>query len=272
MTVPTKRSLTYLAVVVTIALSVVFTTTIVNAAPTLQEETSVSETAALNDASSFGVLVLKGDVTGVFESYLDVTPMDGDPFVAQLDKYAVLFNVTTQSEASLSDIQDGDLVEVVGLKNADGDIAADFISIIPKGESLRGKISEVYGGTVVINHNGVDYVITSGDETVFYLDGQQTSLANLAVDMNLQAFGEYNSEGALDANLIITHKGATTAEPVAADVSDLGRQRDDSAEFSSAPAVPPGGYSTGRGRDIEIPAAAVATPEGGYSVDRQRDP
>ena len=271
MTVPIERTMKVLAVVVTIAFSAIFATAVVSAAPNAIEETPVNDTAP-NEDNDFGLLVLRGTVTSVDENSLTASGEDNQAFVAVFDEYAIFFDVVTQSQAALADVIVGDRIEVVGQENADGEINTDFTSILPDGQSVRGKVAELLGTTIIVSSDAADYAITTDDDTVFFLDSEPAVLSDIMVDMSLTAYGEITDEGAVDTNLVIAHKGTVTG-PIEVDISDLGRQRDESETVEVEPAMPPSGsYSVGRTRDAEISVVSEAVPPGGYSVGRTRDP
>jgi len=152
---------------------------------------------------------LGGEVTTIGENSITLVNRRDEEVVVTVTDETEIFFSETNSAGSLNDLELGDKVRVKGQRNEDGTVTAEKIGVAPRGDQVGGKVTAVDGNVITVeNRDGFTISIVTSDETQFRLGKDETgSLADVAVDKFVKAFGETQDDSSLSANLVMVSDG-----------------------------------------------------------------
>ncbi len=147
-----------------------------------------------------------GEVTAIDGDTLTVTTPNGDSITVALTDTTRIVLAESQSDGTRDDISVGSNIGVRGRPNSDGVIEAMSIVVLPAGDTAGGRVTAVDGQTLSVEdpRSGDTATIVTNSETTFRLgrDGAG-SLADVAVDGFVMAYGDTQQDGSLAARLVM---------------------------------------------------------------------
>ena len=146
-----------------------------------------------------------GEVTAISGSTLTVLNRNDESVVVNVSDSTEIYLVASQSTGTLSDTQVGSNIHVRGTKNDDGSVDATKIKVAPAGDRAHGKVTEVDGSTITVEHrrDGTTTTIVTDGNTVFWLNGAAASLSDVVVDKFIAAYGQTQNDGSVLARDVI---------------------------------------------------------------------
>ena len=179
----------------------------------------------------------RGEVTAMSDTSITIVTSEGETIVANLLSETSVYILATQNEGTLSDVQVGVTVQIMGRPNQDGTVEALGIIITPAGDEVRGQVTGIDDTSISVESRGMpggppggdmpsppegtppsppegtppampeDMAVVStvvvGDSAQIYLDGAQGSLSDVAEGQFVDAFGETQADGSLLASVVI---------------------------------------------------------------------
>lgn len=149
-----------------------------------------------------------GKVTAVGDNSLTLENRAGETVTVNVTGETRIMIAETRSEGSMSDIDVGDNVRVMGRPNDDGVVEARGILVLPDGDIAGGRVTAVDGNNITVENpeDGSVTIVTNAD-TQFRLGPDETgSLADVTVDKMVMAFGDLQEDGSLVARLVFIHE------------------------------------------------------------------
>jgi len=144
-----------------------------------------------------------GEVTAVSADSITILNRNEDSVVVNVDENTTVRLAATQSEGTLSDIAVGDTVRVRGRRGDEGTVNARSITVQPDGDKVGGRVTAVDGSTISLeNRDGTASVSTDGS-TVFYLNGEAASIADVTEGNRVVAYGVTQADGSVSATLVL---------------------------------------------------------------------
>lgn len=143
-----------------------------------------------------------GDVTDIGENSVTLETSSGVTMTATIDSDTRVWIVETQSEGSLSDVEEGDSVAIRGRRSNDDSVDARGIVLFPEGDRGGGRVVAVDENTITVEDLNGESEIVTNEETQFRLHGEEGSLADVSEDAFIIAFGERQEDGSLIARLV----------------------------------------------------------------------
>ena len=146
---------------------------------------------------------LRGEVTAVHETGLSLLTRNKKSVEVNVHSGTKIWLVETQSQGSLADIHVGDNVRVEGCRCGETSIGASRIQVGPEGDEIHGRVTAVESATIQLGSpEGTATVHTDGD-TKFRLGREASGLEDVTEGTLLAAFGQTQSDGSLNAALVI---------------------------------------------------------------------
>jgi preprotein translocase subunit YajC len=107
-------------------------------------------------------------------------------------------------QASLSDLQPGEMIEVFGDKNSDGSLNALLIHV----HLVHGQVTAINGNTITLTQGlkGHEVTVTTSDATQYYVGGKQVPASTLQVGDTIGVAGAISDKTSVNATAIFIHE------------------------------------------------------------------
>ena len=152
---------------------------------------------------------IRGEVTAIAENSLTLLARNEESVTVNTDADTVVYLIETGAEGTLSDLTVGGQIRVRGQRNEDGTVNASTIVISPDGDRVGGRVTAVDGTTITVGQRDDNTTTISTDgNTQFRLNNEAASLADVAVDTRLSAYGTLQEDGTLAATLVLIRSGS----------------------------------------------------------------
>ena len=238
MTISIEKTVKYLAIAVTIVLATSLAATTVNAAPGGPpggfQENNMQQDDSRGGGPGQRDMMLFGTVTDVGDDTLTVLDQEDESIIANIDDDTVFFDVASQSDVEPADVEEGDDVEVRGVWNDDDDFDAEYVNILPNGDSVRGQVEDVDDDAITLRSRDDAVIVNVDDDTDIYLDGEEADLGDIEEGMQIVAYGALVDD-ALDADTIIISRGPAGFGPVSPGAETFGFGPPDDADMPDMP-------------------------------------
>ncbi len=230
-----ERTVKYLAIAITIVVATAIVGTTVSAAPGAPQGNN-QPAGMMGGGPRQGGQMLTGIVTDVDDDSITVLDQQDESVVVNIDEDTTLFDIISQSEVVLADVEVDDNVDVRGVRNDDDSVDAEIVTILPNEDSVHGLVEEVNDDEVTLTSRDDVIVVTTDDDTVIYVDGEESELSDVTEGMSIVAYGSLVDD-TLDATTLIASAGPGGFEPGVSgeDAARFGPPADD-----AAPAMPEG--------------------------------
>lgn len=171
-----------------------------------------------------------GRVTAITDTTITVLTSDGEKLVVNLGEETTVFIALTQTEGSVTDLENDATVQVMGRSNDDGSVDAGMIVVTPAADVVRGQVTAVTSNTITVEDRRPGGGQTGGpsgepgggppegdpmqltvvattigvdDATQIMLDGQDSSISDVSAGQTVSAYGETQDDGSLIATVIV---------------------------------------------------------------------
>ena len=145
-----------------------------------------------------------GEVTAVDTDSITILNRNDESVVVNVDENTTVRLVATQSEGSLSDITVGDHVSVRARRgDEEGTVNARSITVQPAGDKVGGRVTSVDGSTISLENRDGTLSVSTDAGTVFFLNGEAASLADVTEGNSVSAYGETQADGSVSATLVL---------------------------------------------------------------------
>ena len=150
---------------------------------------------------------VRGEVIAIGDSSLTLDSPNGDNVTVNVTTDTRIRFPEDRSNGSLSDIQTGNFAGVRGPRNDDGSITARIVIVLSERprdmDRVRGKVTAIEGRDIVLENRDGSRRIATDDNTHFRIGKRRGSLGDINVDDPVWAIGNLQSDGTLQANLVV---------------------------------------------------------------------
>ncbi|HRV95701.1 MAG TPA: DUF5666 domain-containing protein [Anaerolineae bacterium] len=153
-----------------------------------------------------------GEVTEVGDDSLMIENRDGESITVNVSDDTVIYIVESGEEGSLDDIDEGDTVQVGGPRNDDDEIDADHIALMPDGDRVSGRVTDVDDDTITVENRDDTITINVSNDTVFRNRDETLSLDDVTEGAHIDAYGDLDDDE-LDADLVLIAPGPQDGPP-----------------------------------------------------------
>ena len=164
-----------------------------------------------------------GEVTAISGTSVTVISATGETITANVSAGTKVFVLVTQSEGTLSDVQVGTTVQIMGRPDDTGVVTADGIVIVPPGEAVRGEITAVDDAAMVLENNmpmrppqeqqteatpaaepvPVVNTVILDSAAQFFVSGVEGNVSDVTVGQFATAYGDTQADGSFLATVVI---------------------------------------------------------------------
>jgi hypothetical protein len=148
---------------------------------------------------------LRGEVTALHEAGFSLLTRNELVFEANVHSGTKIWLVATQSQGTLEEIQVGDDVLVQGCRCGESSVGAWRVVVGPAGDEVHGWVTAIEGTTLQLENKEGTVTVLTDDATEFRLGREAATLEDVTEGAFLAAFGQLQSEGSLNAELVILH-------------------------------------------------------------------